>query len=78
VIGIELSARTQVGLLGAEILTLAAFAVVALIKVAAGDAGPESVDPSIAWLNPFAVDSFDALVAGVLIAVFIYWAGTAR
>jgi hypothetical protein len=45
--------------------------VVALIKVAAGDAGPESVDPSVAWLNPFAVDSFDALVAGVLIAVFM-------
>jgi amino acid transporter len=73
VIGIELSARTQVGLLGAEILTLAAFAVVALIKVAAGDAGPESVDPSLSWINPFAIDSVDALVAGVLIAVFIYW-----
>ena len=40
VIGIELSARTQVGLLGAEIITLAIFAVVALVKVAAGDAGP--------------------------------------
>jgi amino acid transporter len=73
VIGIELSARTQVGLLGAEIITLAAFAVVALVKVAAGDAGPEAVDPSLNWLNPFAVDSVDALVAGVLIAVFIYW-----
>jgi amino acid transporter len=52
VIGIELSARTQVGLLGAEILTLAAFAVVALIKVATGDALPDSVDPSLSWLNP--------------------------
>src|SRR4051812_41220286 len=73
VIGIELSARTQVGLLGAEILTLALFAVVALVKVAAGDAGPDSVDPSLSWLNPFAIDSLDALVGGVLIAVFIYW-----
>jgi amino acid transporter len=73
VIGIELSARTQVGLLGAEILTLALFAVVALVKVAAGDAGPESVDPSLSWINPFELDSFDALVEGVLIAVFIYW-----
>ena len=33
VIGIELSARTQVGLLAAEIFTLALFAVVALVKV---------------------------------------------
>ena len=63
VIGIELSARTQVGLLGAEIITLALFAVVALVKVATGDAGPESVDPSLSWLNPFEIDSIDALVA---------------
>jgi amino acid transporter len=73
VIGIELSARTQVGLLGAEILTLALFAVVALVKVATGDAGPDAVDPSLSWINPFELDSFDALVEGVLIAVFIYW-----
>src|SRR5215210_198370 len=36
-IGIELSARTQVGLLAAEIITLVAFAVVALAKVWFGD-----------------------------------------
>jgi amino acid transporter len=73
VIGIELSARTQVGLLGAEIITLAAFAVVALVKVAAGTAGPEAVDPSLSWINPFQIDSFGALVSGVLISIFIYW-----
>ena len=73
VIGIELSARTQVGLLGAEIITLALFAIVALFKVATGDAGPEAVDFSPSWLNPFAIDSVDALIAGVLVAVFIYW-----
>ena len=73
VIGIELSARTQVGLLGAEIITLALFAIVALVKVATGDAGPDAVDFSLEWLNPFAIDSVDALIAGVLVAVFIYW-----
>jgi amino acid transporter len=73
VIGIELSARTQVGLLGAEIITLVLFSVVALIKVATGDAGPDSVDPSLSWLNPLAIDSTSALISGVLIAVFIYW-----
>ncbi len=73
VIGIELSARTQVFLLGAEIITLALFAIVALIKVATGDAGPEAVDPSLSWLNPFAVDGFSAFVEGILISVFIYW-----
>ena len=73
VIGIELSARTQVGLLSAELITLLLFAIFALVKVATGDAGPEAVDFSFSWLNPLEIDSFDALVAGVLVAVFIYW-----
>jgi amino acid transporter len=73
VIGIELSARTQVGLLGAEIITLVLFAVVALIGVATGNAGDNAVDPSLSWINPFEIDSFSAMISGVLIAVFIYW-----
>jgi amino acid transporter len=73
VYGIELSARTQVGLLGAELITLAIFAVVALVKVAAGDAGPNSVDPSLSWISPFGVDGTSAFVDGVLLSVFIYW-----
>jgi amino acid transporter len=73
VYGIELSARTQVGLLGAELVTLTIFAVVALVKVAAGDAGPNAVDPSFSWISPFAVSSTDAFVSGVLLSVFIYW-----
>jgi amino acid transporter len=71
-IGVELSAKTQWYLLAAEIITLAAFAVVALWKVYV-DSPPHSVDPSLSWLNPFAIPSTDALVAGVLVAVFIYW-----
>src|SRR3954470_16320480 len=73
VIGIELSARTQVGLLSAEILTLVLFAVVALVGVATGNAGDNAVDPSLSWINPVEIHSFSALVSGVLIAVFIYW-----
>jgi amino acid transporter len=73
VIGIELSARTQVGLLSAELITLVAFSVVALVKVAAGTAGAGAVDPSLSWINPLQIDSFSAVVSGVLIAVFIYW-----
>ncbi len=73
VIGIELSARTQVALLGAEILTLALFAVVALVKVYGGDAGDGAIHPAFSWFNPFEVQSTSALVSGVLLAVFIYW-----
>src|SRR5690242_9617555 len=71
--GIELSARTQVGLLSAELITLTLFAVIALVKVAAGTAGPNAVDPSLSWLNPFQIDSTSALIGGVLVAIFIYW-----
>ncbi len=71
-IGIELSARTQIGLLAAEIVTLAAFAVVALVKVYSGDALAGSIDPSLSWLNPFSLSPSE-ISAGMLLAVFIYW-----
>ncbi len=72
VIGIELSARTQVFLLSAEIFTLALFAVVALIKVYTGDPAG-SIRPELSWFSPFAITSTSALTSGLLIAVFIYW-----
>jgi amino acid transporter len=72
-IGIELSARTQVALLGAEVITLAAFAVVALVKVYSGHAGAHAIHPQLGWLNPFDISSYGALRDGVLISVFIYW-----
>jgi amino acid transporter len=72
VIGIELSARTQIGLLAAEIFTLALFAVVALIKVYSGDAPDASIHPSLSWINPFSLSPSE-ISAGMLLAVFIYW-----
>jgi amino acid transporter len=71
-IGIELSARTQVVLLGAEILILFVFAVTALVKVAGGGVA-HSVTASASWLNPFNIPSGGALASGILVAVFIYW-----
>jgi amino acid transporter len=73
-VGIELSARTQYFLLGAEIITLALFSIVALVKVYGGDAGPQAIDPAFSWLNPFTIPGgFTALIDGVLLGVFIYW-----
>lgn len=71
--GIELSARLQFVLLSVELAALALFAVVALVKVYAGSAEAGAVRPSLSWFNPFAIGSFSALSAGVLLAVFIYW-----
>lgn len=71
-IGIELSARTQVALLGMELITLVAFAAVALVKVYSG-AVPDGVIPSLEWINPFLIPDTSALAGGVLVALFIYW-----
>jgi len=70
--GIELSARTQLFLLSAEVVILAAFAVVALAKVYAGHAGAHSLHVSGSWFNPFDM-SFSALADALLLAIFIYW-----
>ncbi|MGD0894414.1 MAG: APC family permease [Acidimicrobiales bacterium] len=72
VIGIELSARTQVGLLGAEIVILAIFAAVALAKVY-GSHIAHSLRPTLGWLNPLHISSTGALAGAILTAVFIYW-----
>jgi amino acid transporter len=69
--GIELSAEIQTVLLGIEILTLAAFVVVALIKVYSGHP-VQSVHLSGSWFNPFDL-GWGALVDGVLLGIFIYW-----
>jgi amino acid transporter len=72
--GIELSARIQYFLLSAEILTLALFAIVALVKVYSGDAPAESMHVGLSWFSPFSLPGgMTALVEGVLLGVFIYW-----
>jgi len=70
--GIELSARIQQILLGAEVAILAIFSVVALVKVYGGSPPHGSIHPSASWFNPFAM-KFSDLVVAMLLAVFIYW-----
>jgi amino acid transporter len=70
--GIELSAKIQSLLLGAEVAILGIFSVVALVKVYGGSAPHGAVHPSADWFNPFAM-KFGDLVVAMLLAVFIYW-----
>lgn len=70
-VGIEVSAVTQWFLLAAEVAVLGLFAAVALARVYMGEF-PDSLEPSLAWLDPSALDA-PALTTGVLTAVFIYW-----
>ena len=69
--GIELSARVQQFLLAAEIAVLAAFAIIAIVKVYA-NAPAGSVRISADWFNPFSL-GFKPLVDGMLLGIFIYW-----
>ena len=71
-IGIEVSARVQVGLLSAEILILGLFAVVALAKVLSGSI-PDAVTPTLNWINPFLITDPSRLATGLIVAIFIYW-----
>jgi amino acid transporter len=71
--GIEVSSRAQALLLSMGMAVLAVFAVVALVKVAGGDAGPQAIDPSLSWFDPFAIEGAGALSAGILLAIFFYW-----
>jgi amino acid transporter len=70
--GIELSARIQQVLLGAEVFILGLFAVVAFAKVYGSHPPSGSIKPSLSWINPFAMNFADLVVA-LLLAVFIYW-----
>jgi amino acid transporter len=70
--GIELSARIQQVLLGAEVTILAVFSVVAFVKVYGSHPPAGSIKPSLSWFNPFAMN-FGDLVVAVLLGVFIYW-----
>lgn len=70
--GIEISARLQYLLLGIELVVLAVFATIALVKVYGGSAPEGSLMPSVGWLWPGGISLSD-LVAAILLAVFIYW-----
>jgi amino acid transporter len=71
-VGIEVSAKMQWYLLAAELITLAVFAAVALVRISFEDISGE-VTPSLDWINPFAIDSWSALASGLILAIFIYW-----
>jgi amino acid transporter len=72
-VGVELSAKLQQFFLVIEIIVLLIFAVTALIKVGHGSAGPQAINPSLSWFNPFDVPDFSSFVRGLILMLFIYW-----
>jgi amino acid transporter len=72
VLGTELSARVQNGLILAQVLSLLVFAAVALVQAARGDGAADAPAPALSWLNPFGAGGA-ALTGGLLLGVFAYW-----
>jgi amino acid transporter len=72
VLGTELSARLQNGLILAQTLALLVFGGVALVRGVSGDSPLGGLDPSWGWLNPFGAGGA-ALTGGLLLGVFAYW-----
>ncbi len=72
-VGIEVSANFQKLLLGVEVVMLLVMSVTALVKVGNGTAPAAHLTPSLSWLNPLQVHSFNAFASGVVLMVFIYW-----
>ena len=70
--GTELSSRMQNGLIVAQTLALAVFAVVALARGVRGDSPFGALTPSVAWLDPSGAGGA-ALTGGLLLGVFAYW-----
>ena len=70
--GIEVSAKVQKVLLSFEVVMLALFSVVALVRVGTGHHPAVSITPQLSWFNPFHAH-FSAFVSGLVLMLFIYW-----
>jgi amino acid transporter len=71
--GIEISANFQKALLSIEVTMLVIFSVVALVKVATGNAPHGHLTPQWSWFNPFDIPSFSLFIAAMILMIFIYW-----
>lgn len=70
--GITTSEHVQYVLVGFQMTILLAFAVVALVHVAGGDA-PAGLSFDLDWLNPFTGLALSAFVIGVTGSIFAFW-----
>ncbi len=72
-VGIALSARTQNLLLGAELVILAVFSILALTRVYGPNPPAGSHRIAWNWFDPLHAGGFDAFAQSMVLAVFLYW-----
>lgn len=70
--GMTVTKRVQYFLVILQLAVLALFIVMAITKARAGDFDT-SLSFSFEWLNPFGIDDFAALTAGLSLSIFMYW-----
>lgn len=70
--GILISERMQNVLIVIQFAVLIGVSVTALVKVAAGTAGPQAITPQLSWIVPTGVTMSDAAQA-IILCIFIYW-----
>jgi Amino acid transporters len=71
--GAEESSRTTLILTIVQYGGLILFAGVLVAAVLGGRAAPTAEPFSWEWLNPLAIDGYDAMLGGFLVALFIFW-----
>ena len=70
--GIRLTANFQWVMVGIEYLIVLGFSVLAFVKIASlHPTGSQAVQAW--WFNPFSIQGFDGLAAGVVLGVFFFW-----
>lgn len=70
--GTEMSSRLQNILIVFQVVSLLAFAVVALVQVYSGTSPFDAIEPSWEWLNPFG-GGWAGVTGGLLLGVFAFW-----
>jgi amino acid transporter len=70
--GIEVAAWVQYALIALQVVAIGGFCVGAFTAIAAGTAPSTGEPVSLSWFDPFAADP-SGMVAGVILALFIYW-----
>ncbi|MEU8139241.1 APC family permease [Streptodolium elevatio] len=70
--GMTVTKRVQYILVALQLAVLALFIVMAITKAQQGDFDT-SLSFSFEWLNPFGIDNFAALTAGLSLSIFMYW-----
>ena len=71
--GAEESSRMTLALTIVQYGGLVLFAVVLVAGILSGTAAPSAEAVSWEWFNPLAIDGYDAMLGGFLVALFIFW-----